>query len=209
MRKYLWVITLLLFAPCSEADTFQVTSGYFQPWGGTTNDFVLSGDGWSATLNVNFFTCVGNFRPGDPIFGCGDTLYLVGYGILIENGVTQPSIAIDTFVEILQDPIFLSGATQATLTEPVTFGGVTGCFAVFANPCQPSERVVFDIGPALYTVSVTKDPFYGYVVSSERYTFTGPVSTPEPGSGVLLLSGVGLFGLMMRKRIARGLPQVT
>jgi hypothetical protein len=39
--------------------------------------------------------------------------------------------------------------------------------------------------------------------------YTTTVDTPESGSGVLLLSGIGLLGLVMRKRIALGLQQAS
>ena len=35
------------------------------------------------------------------------------------------------------------------------------------------------------------------------------VVTPEPGTVVLYLTGIGLVGFVMRKRIAQGLPQAT
>jgi hypothetical protein len=41
-------------------------------------------------------------------------------------------------------------------------------------------------------------------------SFVDPVSTAEPGSGVLMLGGLALLGLMlMRKRIARGRRQAA
>jgi hypothetical protein len=50
--------------------------------------------------------------------------------------------------------------------------------------------------------------------SDPDYTITGTtalVSIPEPGTSSLMMSGLGLLGLMMvmRKRVSRGLPQAT
>jgi PEP-CTERM motif-containing protein len=37
----------------------------------------------------------------------------------------------------------------------------------------------------------------------------GTVATPEPSSISLMLTGTGLLGLVMRKRIAQGFPSVA
>jgi hypothetical protein len=104
--------------------------------------------------------------------------------------------------------MFLSGATQATLTEPATLGGVFfGCLGNTV-PCGlgfPGEPFSISIGSSGNTelsVSLTLNSNGDYEVANSVYT----IITPEPGTDVLLLSGVGLlFGLMMRKRIAHGL----
>jgi hypothetical protein len=73
------------------------------------------------------------------------------------------------------------------------------------EPCQPPQEASFSLGfNGEFIATLTSDPLAGgYDVTSEVYT------TPEPGTDVLLLSGGLLFGLMMRKRIARGLQQAT
>jgi hypothetical protein len=51
----------------------------------------------------------------------------------------------------------------------------------------------------------------GVFVPGKYVSTSGTVLTisPEPGTSVLLLAGVGLFGLVMRKRIAQGLQQAS
>jgi hypothetical protein len=99
--------------------------------------------------------------------------------------------------------MFLSGATQATLTEPAFLSGVFyGCLGN-VPPCggsTPGEPFTISTdGSMEFSISLTQIPGGGYEVTNEVYT----IITPEPGTEVLLLSGVGLlFGLMMRKRIA-------
>jgi hypothetical protein len=47
-------------------------------------------------------------------------------------------------------------------------------------------------------------------VADDNFTITGsPVLTPEPSTGILWLTGVGLLIVTMRKRIAQGLPQAS
>jgi hypothetical protein len=121
------------------------------------------------------------------------------------NGTTElVSFGANFLVEITQAPMFLSGPTQATLTEPATIVGLAGCTApAFFPPC-PDTTFVFP-GDVMLTVSLTLDPTTGnYHVTNEEYTITAP----EPGAFGLVLLGIGLV-LVMRKRIARGLPQVT
>jgi hypothetical protein len=104
---------------------------------------------------------------------------------------------------ISQADMFLSGATQATLSEPARFGLPPGCSQGIFPDC--SFTFIGIPGDVTLTMSLTLDPFSGgYDVTSEVYTF----STPEPGTLGLVLLGIGLV-LVMRKRIALSLPQAT
>jgi hypothetical protein len=81
--------------------------------------------------------------------------------------------------------MFLSGATQATLTEPASLTGVfVGCLGVF--PCggsSPFEAFSIRTGSMEFSVSLDgRLPFGGYIVTSQVYT----ISTAEPGTGLLL-----------------------
>ena len=112
------------------------------------------------------------------------------------NGTTEVvSFGANFLVYIAQAPMFLSGATQATLTEPATFNGITGCTGLVSIPPCPETGFAFP-ADVMLTVSLTLDPTTGnYLVTNEAYTFT----TPEPGTFGLVLLGIGLV-LVMRKR---------
>jgi hypothetical protein len=209
MRKYLWVIAFLIFAPSARADTYQVTSGFISIVGSIAGSVSLSGPGFTFTGGVTVFSCPVTYAPGQPIQGCdvaGIPDFVLGGGTLVVGGVAKPFVMIDGSLDIIQAPMFLSGATQATLTEPAELGGLSGCSGNFIDKCSPpSQFVEFTFPSAVFTVSLTQDSFTGgYDVTSEKYTF----STPEPGTWGLVLLGIGLV-LVMRKRIARGLPQAT
>jgi hypothetical protein len=205
MRRYLLMIAFLTFASSARADIYQVTSGYFQPIGGAAS---FSGNGFTATGNILFIgvpSCVGNtYVPGHPFLGCAGFQFPYGSMTVSTNGTTElASFGANFLVYIAQAPIFLSGATQATLTEPATISGLAGCTApAFFPPC-PETKFVFP-GDVMLTVSLTLDPTTGnYFVTNEVYTFTAP----ESGTFGLALLGIGLV-LVMRKRIAEGLAQV-
>jgi hypothetical protein len=218
MRKYLWVIAFLVFVPCARADTYLVTSGFFQPVGATGFNTFFSGPGFTATGNLYYPGCQSIIGMGQRIFGC---LSLVDFDRGILTLVTSAGSQLIGFgnfegndlgnIAIAQNPMFLSGATQATLSEPATMGPFIGCpspdsacHELFVGPLT----TYFDIvGHVQFSTSLTQDPVpgIGYDVTSMTYTIT----TPEPGTDVLLLSGGLLFGLMMRKRIAKGLQQAT
>jgi hypothetical protein len=206
MRKYLWIITLLLLAPCARADAYLATSGFYQPIGdpGSYSIF-LSGDGFTATgFIVAGPMCAPTiFRPGQAITGCHSD-WVRGFITIIHNGVEEGvAYGSDLMSFFSQADMFLSGATQATLSEPARFGLPAGCSQGLFPDCTFTYLVVPVDGTL--TMSLTQDTSSGdYEITSEVYTF----STPESGTLGLVLLGIGSV-LVMRRRIARGLPQVT
>jgi hypothetical protein len=205
MRKTLWIIALLVFVPHAKAETFQVTSGFFQPIGAAGDNISLSGDGFTANGNIYLapVACRGNFLPGQPITGCAERS-VTGLVTLIHNGVEeQLEYGFDWNLPIGQASMLLSGVTQATLSETATFGPLTGCDNAAVFPACADTTFVIP-GDALFTISLVQDPFSGgYDVTSEEYTIT----TPEPSTGSLMLIGAGMSVLAFRKRIAQCLQQ--
>ncbi len=74
-----------------------------------------------------------------------------------------------------------------------------------------SARIQDNFSGIVETVTLTNLPSPGILSSvfldGGDLTFA-PVAVPEPSSGALMLMGIGLV-LVMRKRIAQGLPQAT
>jgi hypothetical protein len=208
MRRFLWVIAFLVFVPCAKADSLQVTSGFFQPYGATGDDLMLSGNGFTLTGNLMLLgPCHGDFPAGDPIIGCSGFSWVGDLLTLTQGGVSTPiGFGYDFGFTITQTPIFLSGATQATLSEPATFSVLQGCLGDTAASYPDCPMISFGFSaPILFTTTVTLDPSSGaYDVSSEEYL----IAAPEPGTGGLLLIGVGLLAVVtiMRNRMPRGLP---
>jgi hypothetical protein len=215
MRKYLWIIAFLVFVPCAKADRYVVTSGFVSLSGDggviTLSGVAPSGKAFTATGDI-LLLCSNEFPSGGPITPCGDLaatgddLYIGNLTVTVNGASTKYLLGPgDDFpLEFNAAPMFLSGATQATLSEPI--GGVVFLACNFAieptcetgPPFGPITSFVTE-GSVEYTVNLVADSI-GYFAPSQSLTIT----SPEPGTSVLLLAGVGLFGLVMRKRIAHG-----
>jgi hypothetical protein len=227
MRKILWIIAFLVFVPCAKADTldFIVTSGVITLPGGpvTLLGVTSSGDAFTATGSIMMDTCEATYHSGEAITACpsgGSPIYFNSVlAITGVDGVESVDLGDgrDFALSITTSPIYLSGATQATLSEPAEISGLVGCYG--DAPAPPNGQLepcffldvinaVFEIpGPVVWTVNLVGGAEVGYEATSEELTITAP----EPRTGSLVMIGLGLLGLAMatRNRLARDLPQVS
>ena len=186
MRQTLGIIVLLLAVPFLRADTvqvLQVTTGFLQRTSATalTYNTVLSGNDFNATGDIVFpETCPLNYSAGQPITACAGGFFF-GSLLLTMDGTTQAVdfASGDFAIMFTQDPMFLSGATQATLSEPASISPIKGCIANCSGaPNEDLAEFVID-GNVQFNVSLTQDTqLGGYDVTNEEYT----ISAAEPGT---------------------------
>ncbi len=108
--------------------------------------------------------------------------------------------------------MFQMGSTTGTEEWQVTACSTAG--ASGSGPCAANGSTLTGTDEGVHSVPVNLSATNHYLDFSSNngnlllgsIQATRPVSTPEPGSGVLLLSGIGLLVLMIGKRIAQGLP---
>jgi PEP-CTERM motif len=193
------VLALGTLAPCARADT--VTSALFVVNSGSADGFIVSEDG-------NTFTGSGVEACRSSIIGTSVSPcapIIVGTGLAIINGVAE-AVSYDGEVLFSGPAVTLSGATD-TVSEQVSFTENTVVCLIGTCPIPgfPNGGTVGSFGfngeMGLWTISVFLNTSGDYQISSESYVIPGPpVSTPEPGMIVLL--GIGLAGLALRRRLA-------
>jgi hypothetical protein len=198
------ILALLTLGPCVRADTFVVTSGYFQPIGAPGDNLFLAGDGFTAIgfIQLAPIGCHGEFLPGQPITGCVNDWITGVVNVTTSAGVVeQVEYGYDFLLDFSQADITLSGPTSATLVETASMSNINGCINVaFAPNCTPVDLIMPEnmlLTINLVQIQDDQSPFAGgYEVTSEKYT----ISTPEPG--MIVLVGIGLAGLALRRRFA-------
>ena len=69
---------------------------------------------------------------------------------------------------------------------------------------------IYDETTAIDSIVYENEPNLASQYLQGNLTFSNPpTATPEPGTGGLMLIGVGMLGLVMRKRVAQGLQQIS
>jgi hypothetical protein len=188
MRKSLWTISvLLLFAATPTFLRADITYTVNQTVGAGGVTGTITTDGTIGTL------------------GATD---IIGWNLLLNSGsstitLTGPPSA-NSNVSNFGAELLTASATQLFYN----FGGSVGAFFFVGpgnastwclgtgNPCVSPAGEGVRIDPVLVFSQNTGDPAIATVTS-----------TPEPGTSLLMLIGVGLVLAVMRKRIAQGLPQ--
>jgi hypothetical protein len=188
MRKSLWIIPILLLflaisALCAGADTITFT-------GAPPGPLTPTGS-FAYNTTTNLFTSF----------------------VVVWNGITFDLSGSANSPQIFgAGPACLAGATGA----PAALALLTNCGAeAFWEALEDTT------GFAQFTFAAGVSPSHPFIDISNTQTASPPPSVgftdggtyqvsavPEPGTFSLMLIGVGLV-LVMRKRIAQGLPQAT
>jgi PEP-CTERM motif len=103
--------------------------------------------------------------------------------------------------------MFQMGSTTGTEQWQVTACSTAGVSG--SGPCAANGSTLTGTDESVHSVPVNLSATNHYLdfSSNDGNLLLGSISTPEPGAGVLLLGGIGLLGLVMRKRIPQGLQQ--
>jgi hypothetical protein len=199
MQKALSIIALLLATISAPAVLRATTITY------TVNQTVGTG-GVTGTITT------------DGTIGTLATTNIVDWNLLLNNGTTTfdlfgPLSALQSF------PVVSGTDLSATMTQLLFnfSGGDNGYFlfeqqvgSIFTYWCLETSTVctLAPAGEALAINSFFVNNQQFAALSGQQVIAATATATPEPGTSSLMLVGIGLV-LVMRKRIAQGLPQAT
>jgi hypothetical protein len=182
MPKSSWII-LLLFAAAVAPNAY-----------GDDYSLTFSGGGFPNSPAVTAPDV--EWNPGQPLPDIDVTLTLVGNNGTLSFDLLSPGL--DPLVSSLSCP---SSAPFPCFNLAPAHAFGYGIWETFYPPLIPSTDLIWSSaslqGPIL--AALTNGPTY-YV------TFT---DTPEPSTAALLLAGIALMALVMRKRIAHGFSEVS
>lgn len=218
-------IAVLLMSGVARAESIQVTSGSLT-WllGDGSVRIAVSGDGFT-------FSGTGGAATGgifQPLIECGVPECRAGTAIDLKalwsdtdlpgsatyqgetfshvgsasSGIDTSSMTVD-WTGTLTLPADFAGGTA---TAPLLFNGTFGYTNVARPGLPPAPLQLFGTGTAALTFTPWVDYPGAFRLQSAAYTFDAPAATPEPGS--LLLMGTGILGLAMARRRRRQAPTV-
>jgi hypothetical protein len=185
MRKPLWIMLAVLFvaigATNAHADTYTLDFTGASPFTATFD--AIAGQvtsGVTVTYQGTTYVLTNFFEgPGTGEAGCTETVGILEFLLLTQTAIPG---CVGFGGSVTADPnagdLFVGGLLAATICQ--------GC---------PGTNQSFYITPLAPNATEAGANFSGATL----------VSTPEPGTGVFILCGLGLLGLTMRKRIALGL----
>jgi len=180
MFKQLLAAAIFLSVSAAHADFFKYSYVFGD---GTTVE-----GSFSATVNGDFLTGFSNISAaidGDEFFGNGS---LVNYGFEAGTGYWVAGQAVATISGTYANFVFAAdpGLSNNTNFFRIEFdqSGVTGS----ATAIKIGGGVYLDVSDQYYAPS--------------RWTLTAVTAVPEPDSLALLMAGLGLMGVVVRRRKA-------
>jgi len=194
MRKALWTIPVLLLfaaiaAPCAYADSY--------------------------TIN---FTCSSNpscILPTSGSFGYNPTTQTFTTDVLVvwdgDNFDITPVLTEDIGNPSASTPCYGSATGAALVFELLATCGPASIGSNWVGNTNPVVFTFQDYGPVSAYLLSSGESQSGELpgaYSTGTWTVTD-VTTPEPSAAVLLLTVIGLLLVVLRKRIAVGLPRAS
>jgi PEP-CTERM motif len=206
MRKALWIILGILFvalgAPNAHADPLLYDNGPINGtitgYSGASDSFTISSSSTLTVAQIGLWLLPGD-TPTSVYWAIGSAMFLsdIASGTSsFFNQTNEGTNSLSLGYDIWQSSLDIGGTVVAG----------TYWFTLL-NATTPSGDYVFwdqNNGPsAAYAAS-------NFSIPSESFQIYGTTTvTPEPGTSGLMLIGVGLLGLVMRKRIHLGHQQAT
>jgi PEP-CTERM motif-containing protein len=212
MKRALFaLIAWLAVAPSAYADfiSLEVLGGYLTRSSSSSTglsnwELSLFGNGFEVHATNRAPGCSRTqIQPGVPFTQCLGTnneFYFIGSGSVLSGGIAQQVNFDDVFYILGGAPMSVSGATQAVLTQPVSFaGGFVPCTGL--PTCRPFETTYFLNMNAMvgsYSINLQlNESGEAYNILEETYAF----HVPEPST--LLLTAIGLLGVLVYSRRLR------
>lgn len=210
MRKSLWIILAVLFvaigAPAAYADAF-FTSGNNPQLNEQNILFLSTQTGATVFGNTNFTDTTVQFSSTTDLLmvtSSGQANITSMDGLVNDITATIPG---STFVDFILNPFNPAANSDLTVTATMSDGSVF-TFGPYGSINGNNFLTITTNGGELISKVTIDSP--GGFEDLPQPLISGPtvVSTPEPSSVALMLSGVGLV-FAMRKRWASGLQQAS
>jgi hypothetical protein len=163
------------------------------------------------TVNLGTGIVTGTITTGGET-GILDTGDIVSWNLTINDGTDSSAALISTDSSVEED-VFGSGLTATPNNLSFTFTGGGESFLILQDfvtnyyLCYLNGTAACDIGGTTNGITGQNSSNLNLASIGESGTqviASTSASTPEPGTAMLLLAGIGLLGLVMRRRIDQG-----
>ena len=202
-RALFTLIAWIAVVPSAYANfvSFEVMEGYLTRSGSPSTglsqwQLFLSGNGFQAFASGETGGCPSTFRVGNPITHCG--IFFRGHGSILLGCIAQEINFDDTFNIFGGAPMFVSGATHAVLTQPLSFGGyLAPCTSLpTCQPYQTTYSLSMNGLVGSYSIELLLNQRGDeYDILEETFTFHR-----VPEASTLALMAVGLLGTLFYRQ---------